>query len=492
MTQAAKTGDDHLKALRDGRWISINGEVIPDHTQHPAFREAVQTATDLYDYNSNPTNAEKMTFASPTSGRLVSRAWQLPTSYAELVERRHALEQTAASTFGWVGRTPDHVASALSAMMMGIDLFERYDGKRAAAVRDYFTWARDNDIWAGYAIVPPQTDRQPPAREGDFINASVCDEDHEGITIKGARQLGTGLPMAQELLLAAVQPLKPGDERASFTAMVPLNLKGIRMMSRRSYEEKASSKFEYPLSSRFDENDSTVYFDEVKIPWERVFIHNNIQMARAQWFDIPVMPYQSYPAQIRLSAKLRFLLGLTYRMAQENGLLSLPPVMEALGQAASEVNVVQGMITAMEANGVQYGKYFIPNPSIQYSAMVYAQSLYPAFIARMRELAGGSMLCLPSSVQDFSSPATADYVERIHGTAKRSAADRVKLFNLAWDAVGSEFASRHSQYEIFYSGPAFGNRMRNYSAYDWDQAAATVDGFLSSYENPVNPNASHC
>ncbi|RZS86596.1 4-hydroxyphenylacetate 3-hydroxylase family protein [Pigmentiphaga kullae] len=487
MTQAAKTGSDHLKALQDGRWISINGEVVSNHIEHPAFRAAVKTAADLYDFSSASPNLEKMTFRSPTSGRAVSRAWQLPTTYQELVERRQALEQIACNTSGWVGRTPDHVASTLSAMVMGIDLFERHGVKRASALQEYFTWARDNDIWAGYAIVPPQTDRQPPARQGDFINASVCDEDSEGITIKGARQLATGLPMAQELLLGAVQPLKPGDERASFTAMVPVNAKGVKLMSRKSYEQLAGSTFDYPLSSRFDENDTVVYCDEVKIPWDRVFVHNDIQMARAQWFDIPVMAYQNYPAQIRLSVKLRFLLGLAYRMAQENGLLALPPVMETLGQMAAEVNVVQGMITAMETNGVQYGKYFIPNSSIQYSAMVYSQSLYPAFIARMRELAGGSMLSLPSSVADFTSSATAEYVERTHGTAKRSAVDRVKLFNLGWDAIGSEFASRHAQYEIFYSGPAFGNRIRNYSAYDWGQATTLVDNFLSSYDGPAGP-----
>ncbi len=484
MVLPAKTGSEHLKALRDGRWFSINGAAVKDHTSHPAFREAVKTATDLYDFCSDPANMERMLFQSPSSGRMVSKAWLLPESYEQLKDRRLALEQIASSTWGWVGRTPDHVASTLSAMVMGIELFERHGKQRAAALMDYFTWARDNDIWAGYAIVPPQTDRQPPAREGDVINASVVDEDHEGITVKGARQLATGLPMAQEILLAAVQPLKPGDERASFTAMVPLNAKGVKLMSRRSYEQMASSKFDYPLSSRFDENDTVIYCDEVKIPWERVFVHNDVQMARAQWFDIPVMAYQNYPAQIRLGVKLRFLLGLAYRMAEENGLLHLPPVMEVLGQMAAEVNVVQGMIVAMETNGEQYGKYFIPNSSLQYSAMVYAQSLHPVFIARMREMAGGSMLSMPSSVADLTSPATAEYMERVHGTAKRSAVDRVKLFNLGWDAIGTEFASRHAQYEIFYSGPAFGNRIRNYSGYDWESAVSLVDGFLASCGNP--------
>lgn len=481
---ATKTGADHLRALKDGRVIVVDGACITDHVEHPAFKNAVGTAASLFDYNSAAANVERMTFESPTSGGRVSRAWQLPTTYRELVERRHALEQTAKNTFGWVGRTPDHVASTLCAMMMGIDVFQRHGPRRARALRDYFVWARDHDIWAGYAIVPPQTDRFPPVEEGAYVNATVCDEDHEGITVRGSRQLGTGLPMAQELLVAAVQPLKPGDEKVSFTAMVPLNAKGLRLLSRRSYERKASSEFEYPLSTHFDENDAMVFFDDVKIPWERVFVHNDIKMARAQWDEVPAMIYHSYPAQIRLSVKLQFLLGIAYRVAEENGVARLPPVMEMLGQMAAEANIVQGMVAAVETTGVQYGSYFIPNPGLQYSAMVYAQSLYPSFIARLRELAGGAVIGLPSSVADVINPETSTYIERVHGTAARSAIDRIKLFNLAWDSIGSEFASRHAQYEIFYSGPAFGNRMRNFNAYDWQGAAGLVDSFLGSYASP--------
>lgn len=481
---AAKTGAEHLDVLRDGRSVFLNGKLITDHVDHPAFRNAIRTGASLYDYAAQPENLEKMTFASPSSGRRVSRSWQLPTSYEELVERRQAVSEMSRLTCGWVGRSPDHVASALSAMVMAVDLFERHGRARASALMDYFTWARDNDVWCGYAIVPAQIDRLPPLRPGEPVNAAIVDEDSEGITIKGSRQLATGLPMAQELLVAAVQPLKPGDEKVAFTAMVPLSAKGVKMISRFSYEE-GSSAFDYPLSSKFDENDAVVYFDEVKIPWERVFVHNDIEMAKAQWFDAPVMAYQNYPAQIRLGNKMIFLLGLAYRMAQANGSLKMPATQEALGQMAAEVNQVRSMVLAMEVNGVQYGKYFIPNPTIQYSSQVLSQQLYPKFITRFRELAGGSILARPASHLDLTSPETAELIDRTQGSAVKSAADRVKLFNLAWDAVGSEFGSRHTQYEMFYAGPTFGSRMRNFAAFDWEGAGATVDELMATIPNPL-------
>jgi 4-hydroxyphenylacetate 3-monooxygenase len=266
--------------------------------------------------------------------------------------------------------------------------------------------------------------------------------------------------------------------------MVPLAAKGLKLISRRSYEE-GTSEFDEPLSSRFDENDAVVYFDDVKIPWERVFVHNDVEIARAQWFDTPVMAYQNYPAQIRLGNKLIFLLGLAYRMAEANGTIKMPGTQEALGQMAAEANQVRSMVAAMEVNGVRYGEYFIPNPGIQYSAQVLSQQLYPAFINRFRELAGGSVLARPSSHLDLSSPETSQLIERTQGSAILSAVERVKLFNLAWDAIGSEFASRHTQYEMFYAGPTFSSRMRNFAAFDWDEAGGTVDALLETVANPI-------
>jgi 4-hydroxyphenylacetate 3-monooxygenase len=296
--------------------------------------------------------------------------------------------------------------------------------------------------------------------------------------------LATAAPLAQELLVAAVQPLRPGEERYSFTAMVPLNAKGLKLFSRRSYEQAAPSEFDYPLSSRFDESDCIVYFDEVKIPWERVFIHNDIKMAQAQWFQTPVMVYQNYPAQIRLTVKLRFLLGLAYRLAEANGIAQFPAVQETLGQLAAEVNMVEGMVRAMEVNGKQYGPYFIPDPSLQYSAMVLTQQLYNGVTARIRELAGGGLIATPSSERDLADPSIMSYIEKIHGSEALDAVGRVKLFKLGWDALGSEFATRHAQYEMFYAGPTIGNRLRNFRSYDWDRSTNLVDEFLATIKAP--------
>ena len=109
------------------------------------------------------------------------------------------------------------------------------------------------------------------------------------------------------------------------------------------------------------------------------------------------------------------------------------------------------------------------------------QQLYPKIIDTLRELAGGGMIMLPSSVKDFANPEIAELIEKTQQSPAPSARDKVKFYKLAWDAVGSEFASRHTQYEMFYAGATFVTKGHSFRTYDWSAATDLVDRMLSSY-----------
>jgi 4-hydroxyphenylacetate 3-monooxygenase len=386
--------------LRDGRQVYFLGEAVRDVTTHPAFRNAVASAAHLYDYQRDPRHLEKMTFPSPETGDAISRAWQLPTSYPELVQRREALTAWAETHVGFMGRSPDHVASCISGMFMGIDLFESFDHKRAAALRGYYQYARDNDLFLTYVIINPQSDRSknPHQQTDASLTAHLCDQDSQGITVKGAKMLGTSAIMANEVFVTCIQPLAPGDEPYALSFVVPMNAKGLKLLSRKSYELASDSRFDYPLSNQFDENDAVLYFDEVKVPWDRVFVAGDLAMCQKQFYMTPAHVYQNYQAQIRLEVKLRFLVGVGRMIAIANGIENMPQVREILGQLAAEATMVDGLVRAMEVKGSQRGAHFIPDGNTLYAAQVLTQQLYPKVIQTLRELAGGSMIMLPSGI----------------------------------------------------------------------------------------------
>jgi 4-hydroxyphenylacetate 3-monooxygenase len=480
-----KTGADHIRSLQDGREIWIDGERVGDVTTHPAFKNAVAAAASLYDFQAAPENRDWMTFEAPAAGgyRRVHRCWQLPTSYDELVARRKALSAWAEISCGYLGRAPDHVASALVGQVIGIDVFRRHGEKRAAALLSYFDEMSRNDHYLSYVIINPQADRNKAwGEQREDLVARIVDEDSVGITVRGAKMLGTATVFANELLVANLQPLQPGEEDLAVSFGVPVGIKGLKILSRKSYEAHAVSRFDNPLSSQFDENDAIVWFDDVKVPWERVFVHRDTEMCRAQFHDTLGHTFQNYQAQIRLSTKIRFLTGLARRIADTIGTSAMPPVRETLGRLAAQAAMVEGMVAGMEAAGHMEGPYYVPHKHLMYAAQVLTQDLYPKVIDTVRGLAGGALIMLPSSERDFADPELA----RIIGLTQRSPVsgpeERVKFLKLAWDAVGSEFASRHVQYEMFYAGAPFVTCGHSFRTYDWDGAGAMAQKVMDGYE----------
>ncbi|MDO9712673.1 4-hydroxyphenylacetate 3-hydroxylase family protein [Paracraurococcus lichenis] len=481
---SVKDGAQHIRAVRDGRAVYLDGQLVHDVTTHSAYRNAVASAARMYDHQARPENLERMTF-DLGNGRRVSRAWQLPGSYAEMVERRKALVEWAELSCGFLGRSPDHVASSVCGQYMGIEVFEAHDPKRAAAFRDWFEQVRRDDVFLTYVINNVQGDRskafgsQGPGAE-DMI-ARIVDEDSGGITIRGAKLFATSAIMANEIFVGSGQPLQRGEEHLAFSCALPMNAKGMKMLSRKSFEATATSEYDNPLSWRFDENDALIFFDDVKVPWERVFHYRSTDMCRAQLHDTPAHVYQNYQAQIRLSVKLRFLVGLARGIAETIGTVNFPPVRETLGKLASQAAVIEGMVLGMEAGGYHRGPYWLPNKHLLYAAQVQSQEMYPQVITAIRELAGGALLMLPSSARDFGNPELERIIDLTQVSPAMSGRDRVKLLKLCWDAVGSEFASRHLQYEMFYAGGQYVTRGHSYRTYDWERATGLAAALTDLY-----------
>ena len=269
-----KTGAEHIKSLQDGRTVYLDGELVGDVTTHSAFRNSVRSAAALYDYQARPENIELMTFPPDGSNRRVSRGWQMPRTYYEMVSRRCALQAWASAVLRFHGplARPPRVLAGRPAH--GHRRLPHATARRAPRrSRLISITPAKSDLFLTYVIINPQAERGKAWGEQDEdLVARVVDEDSTGITIRGAKMLGTSSIMANEVFVANLQPLKAGEEDLAFSCALPMNAKGLRVLSRKSYEEHAVSVYDNPLSSRFDENDALMYFDDVKVPWERLFV----------------------------------------------------------------------------------------------------------------------------------------------------------------------------------------------------------------------------
>jgi 4-hydroxyphenylacetate 3-monooxygenase len=480
-----RSGAEYLAGLRDGRQVYINGELVEDVTTHPAFADAVLSIAGLYDISNDPANRELMTFPSPRTGEPVNRSFMIPRSADDLALRRKAIKRWSEATFGLMGRSPDHVASYLAAFAGAPEIFARGSQRFADNVVAFYEHARDNDLYVTYTIVPPQIDRSKPAhqQEDPHLYAGVAAERDDGIIIRGAQMLGTGTAISDYILLSCIHPLKAGDENHAISVAVPLSAPGLKVLSRRSYAQSASSVYDYPLSSRFDETDSLVVFDDVFVPWERVFVYRDLDIVRAQFFETAAHLLGNNQAQIRFSTKLAFLVGLARKIAEMNGVDKLPPVQGTLGELAAYAAMVEGLVLAQEqACEIDGHGVARPGASPLYSNMVFQSQIYPTMFHMVRDLCGGGLIQLPSSSADFENPGTAAILDRYVRSPGMPSRERVKLLKLAWDLIGSEFASRHHQYEMFYAGAPFLVKGHMYRHFDFASATSLVDSALAGYD----------
>jgi 4-hydroxyphenylacetate 3-monooxygenase len=477
-----RSGADYIESLRDGRRVIIDGETVRDVTTHPAFRGAVRSVAHLWDIAAAAENRAVMTYASPLTGKPVLRCWEIPRDPADLKTRHAMSERWAEATFGLMGRTPDHVAGFFTGYAAKPSVFAAAGANWADNVVRFYEFARDRHLYLSYAIVPPQIDRSKPAHQQSdpTLHAGVVRERDGGIVLKGAQQLATGAALSDWLHLSCIHPLQAGDEAYALSVAMPIATPGLKIYTRRSYAAGATSTFDYPLSSRFDETDALVVLDDVFVPWEHVFIYRNIALCRDQWWKTPAHVYGNHQAQVRYATKLRFLLGLTQRLTQITGSANLPPVQIMLGEMAAIAAIVDNMVTAQEASATVDEEGVVwPSRTALYAVMALQSELNPRLIEMARELAGGAMIALPSSEKDFADPEIAADLERYVHSPGFSARERVRLLKMAWDLIGSEFAGRHQQYEKFYGGASFLVKQNMYRNYDFARAGRLVDAALA-------------
>lgn len=479
-----RSGNDYIEGLRDKRRVFIDGEYVSDVTTHPAFRDAVESIARVYDMANDPCNAGEMTFISPTSGEPVNMSFLIPRSEEDLRQRRIALRRSAEMTLGFMGRGPEHVAGFLAGWAGRSDIFAAGGQRYADNVVRFYEHVRDNDLYCAYAIVPPQVDRGKPAHQqkDPYTYAGVKETREDGIVIAGAQMLGTGAAIADYLILSCIVPLREGDEDHAISVAVPCGAEGLKIYSRRGYAAAASSIFDYPLASQFDETDSLIVFDDVFVPWENVFIYRDRQITSDQWNRTPAHLLGNNQAQIRFSVKLDLLAGLAMRVACMNGSDSFPPVRSTLGEIAAHASMVTGLVHAQEQE-CEVDEYGIAWPAREscFATMTLQSEFYPKLLHLVRDLCGGGVIQLPSCAGDFAvEEARADFDKYVQSPGY-SSVERVKLMKLVWDMVGSEFASRHQQYEMFYAGAPFLVKTRMAQVYDFERSGRLVDQALAGY-----------
>lgn len=478
-----RNGQQYVESLKGNRTIFVNGEKVTDVANHPAFQGIVGTIAKLYDIAADPTN--NMTYETDDQ-TVANKIYMIPKNMEDIKSRREAIECWSRSTYGMVGRSPDHVAGFLAGFASMPEVFARGGQQYADNLLNFYKHVRDNDLYVSYVIIPPQIDRSKSVHEleDEFLATGVYEEKEDGIVVRGSHMLGTGTAVSNYLFVSVINPLFPGDEKYALSFAVPVDTPGLKLYTRPSYALGKESVYDHPLSTRFDESDALVVFDDVFIPWEQVFVYQNLEVQRAQFTETPAHRIGNHQAQVRLTTKIKFAIGLARKVARVNGIDRIPAVQEKLAELATISTSVEGQLLASEymctydSNGTA-----IPNAKFLYGSMGRQTTLYAQVIQILRELVGGGVLQVPSSYKELVSEETLKDMNRYIRTANSmEAIEKVKLLRLVWEVIGSEFGGRHQQYEMFYAGAAHVVKGYAYRNYDFEENEKLVEHCLSEYD----------
>jgi 4-hydroxyphenylacetate 3-monooxygenase len=474
----ARTGQQFLDGLRDdAREIWLDGEKITHPLERPELAAAAHSIARVFDLQHE--HADEMLAPAPDHGDLVNVTHLIPRTPEDLVRRRRAMELTAAATGGMMGRTPDYLNVTFACFAGAADVWARRGNEQGAEnLVEYHKLMRDRDLSTTHSIMNPQVDRTKPEAEqaAGEVALHKVGETSTGIVVRGARMLATLAPFADELTVYPGSDIRPQDGSYALAFGIPIGTPGLKFLCRDSYSKQRSS-FDYPLSSRFDEMDAVVIFDDVEVPHDRVFLCGDTQGYSEVITDTGWRSHIMHQAFTRAHIKLSFAFGLGHVMAETTGVARFDHIQEKLGQIWNMVELTRSALVAAEA-GAAMDQHGVCTPDER--PFVALRGEMPKWVPRSIEflqlIGGGGFMCTPSQ-RDLRGP-LADDIAKYYQAAGADAERRIRLFRLAWDFVGSDLGGRGELYERFYLSDAFRMTALAYKMADKTQPIALVDQFL--------------
>lgn len=455
----ARSGDQFLRGLKDSRRIWIGSDRVSDVASHPAFAGAARGLASVFDLQHK--FAADCLMPDPETGEPINVSHIIPHSKEDVLRRHRGLERIAEHTVGLMGRTPDYVNVTYAGFVGRTDEWGAY-GNEAGAERlvKYQKFIRQHDLSLTHTIVQPTIDKAKGdvPKVGDTIALHKTGETAHGITVRGSRMLATLAPFSDELAVYPSLALPINADAFALSFCIPIATPGLKFICRDSCAV-STNVFDNPLSSRFDEQDAFVIFDDVEVPWDRVFIdanltvHNTVMMT--SW-----LPNIMQQTMIRAQTKLEFAWGLATKMAEAIN-LSHPGALQMLGELWTYAEFARACIHSAEEQSYEVGNgLWVSNAGPLTALRATLPSWFPRASEIIRQLGSHNLLTTPTKSQ-LNDPELRPLLDRyLRGVGNIGAEARARIFRLAWDFSGSALASRNEQYERFYLGSGGRNQQQ--------------------------------
>jgi 4-hydroxyphenylacetate 3-monooxygenase len=473
------TGNEYiqrLNSLKNEIWFDgkqIDGLI----SEHPAFKGIIQSKASLYDLQHNTENMDDMTFISSTSQERVGMSFLQPKTKNDLIKRRKMIALWAKQSHGMIGRSPDYLNTVLMSFASSAQFLEGKDFSFANNLKAIYELAMKQDLSFTHTFISPQVNRSQIILEQskEPISAKVIATTDEGLIIKGARLLATQGGLTDEVLVYSA-PRVLIDEEEAFAFSIPSNTKGLKFICRDTFVG-GDSFFDHPLSSQYEEMDSIVVFDDVLVPWNRVFFYQNSEMAEKFIPQSGFSNFAIHQVLTRQIVKTEFILGVAELIVKAINVKEYQHIQDKMAEIIIGLETMKALIEKSE-NDAQLDMWGTMRPDLiplKVASNLFPK-IYPRFIEIIQLIGASGMITLPTE-NAFDSVIRPHLDQYLQG-AFISAEERTKLFRLAWDLTMSPFGTRQTQYERYFYGDPIRLTGDLYHFYPKNEYVRNVRSFL--------------
>ncbi|HEY9242702.1 MAG TPA: 4-hydroxyphenylacetate 3-hydroxylase N-terminal domain-containing protein [Streptosporangiaceae bacterium] len=461
-----RTGQDYIESIRDGREVWIDGERVSDVASHPAFAPIVRLRARIYDMAHQDGPRDLLSYADEESGERCATTSRPPHTRDDWRAKRASVDAILDEAGGVITRVGDETVGEMWSLLDGQNVLNEIDPTFSANIARHVRRAQLRDPFHVSANTDPKGNRslRPQDQDPDVLLHVVRETDN-GIVVRGAK-FETAAAYANQAFVKPTIGEWNNEVLSDYAVgfLADMGAPGIRHICRSAFRGQDAAD-DYPLTSRYDEIDTMIVFDDVEIPWENVFFYRHTRAAA--FIRATLHRYSIFPYVQRYARFADFLLGVAYASARSTGVTMHQAVREKIAQIACYREGINAHLTAaIELAEPSPGGLLMPNQPMMYAARVFASTQLPAVMHTVRDLCGCQVSLMPSKAM-FDTPEAGEWLRKYFTIGEIPAEERRKLFALARDLLNSDYAGHRLTFQLFAQSPPFSHLLAVYNNYDF-------------------------
>ncbi len=483
-----RSGAEYIAGLQDGRDVWYRGESVEDITAHPAFVSSTLAIGRLYDLQCDSAYRQLLTYDSPQTGEPVGASFRMPRDMDDLVARRSMLEVWASVSGGMLVQSPDFANIGLMALASARDMLATAEPRFGIHALRYYEQCREQDTCIAHVPVLATSLSSEASVSSSPTSPSiqVTSSGTEGLRVSGLSKPAPLAVIADEVLVCGGPALKSGQGQYALAFALPIATQGISLVCGEAYGR--SNAYDHPLATRFAVPDCVLLFEDVLVPWERVFLSGNVEVYNR------LMTASGFQAQVghqvltRQVAKATLLLGVAEQLSQAIGITGFLHVQAKLGELITALEAMRSCLRRAEVDAaVGAGGVWVPEGNAIRAGQRLFAGCHPRMVEILQLLGAGGFMMTPSK-SDIQGPMS-EAIAKYYQGAGVPADERIRLFRLAWDLVGDRFGMHQQLYESEAPADLVHTMAGDYQAYDLGFAVKCAQAFLCPMDSEVKVNA---